>query len=69
MEETMKLSPNTQTENALDFIGMSNSPELCREIDRAQLAEQMQYTDADEEDVEAIARMIEAEARKEDDMV
>ncbi len=46
-------------ENARDFIGMSNSPELCRRIDRTQLAEQMQYTIWDAEDIEAIAALIE----------
>jgi hypothetical protein len=60
----MKLTSQEQQENALDFIGMSESPEVCLSIDRAQLAEQMQYTNADTEDIEAIAQLIEATAKK-----
>ncbi len=56
----MKLTWQSHRENALDFIALSGpKPEPGERIDRQQLAEQMQYTIADAEDVEAIAKMIE----------
>ncbi|MFH1739018.1 MAG: hypothetical protein ABIH23_08415 [bacterium] len=54
----MKLTPDEHIANAEDFINASGGLD-CREIDRQQLAEQMRYTDADDEDVEAIANLIE----------
>ncbi len=57
-----KLTYEEQLGTALDFIGMSESPDCCLSIDRQQLAEQMQNTLADSDDVEEIARLIEAEA-------
>ena len=56
----MKLTQEEHRENARDFLAMSSpAVEVGERIDRDQLSEQLQYTDADSEDVEAIAEAIE----------
>lgn len=56
----MKLNTEEIRENALDFIAMSDpKPQRGERIDRVQLAEQLQYTIADNEDIEEIAQKIE----------
>jgi hypothetical protein len=56
----MKLTLDEITANAQDFIGMSENLKPGEKIDRTQLAEQMQYTIADSDDIAAIAEMIES---------
>lgn len=56
----MKLTREEHRVNAEDWIGASSEPLQPGElVDRAQLAEQLQYTNADAEDVGAIAQLIE----------
>lgn len=55
----MKMSTNEHTQNAEDFIGMSQDLAPDEKIDRDQLAEQLANTDADPDDLEAIAIEIE----------
>jgi len=56
----MNLTPEDHRANAQDWLGMPGGPlETGETVDRAQLREQMQYTPADDEDVEEIARLIE----------
>ncbi len=59
----MKLTRDEHRENAEEFISLSDVQEI-RVVDRAALAEQMQYTYADAEDVEEIALLIEAGVRE-----
>ena len=61
----MELTYEEQESNALDWIGMSIEPlEPGEKVDREQLKEQMTYTPADDEDIEAIAKLIEEETQK-----
>jgi len=53
-----KLTNEEIRENADEFISRSDNYPL-NHIDRASLAEQMQYTIADGEDIETIASLIE----------
>lgn len=56
----MKLTKQQQYENARDWIANSSEPLQPNEkVDRIQLKEQMQYTVAENEDIEAIAEIIE----------
>lgn len=56
----MNQTHGEHAQNAQDWIAMSSEPMKPGErVDRAQLAEQMAYTDADAEDIEAIAEIIE----------
>ena len=55
----MKMTTNEHTQNAEDFIGMSQDLTADENIDREQLAEQLAHTNADSDDVEAIALEIE----------
>jgi len=65
----MKLTSDEHRANAEDWIGMPGGPLGPGEtVDRGQLSEQMAHTIADDEDVEAIAQLIEQlsiNARKE----
>lgn len=59
----MKMNQGLYIENALDWIGASIANgcelgELCP-VDRTQLREQFLHSDADDEDIEAIADEIE----------
>lgn len=61
----MKLTPEEIKANAEDWIGMSFEPMPPGEkVDREQLKEQLYYTEADDEDVEAIAALIESIVNK-----
>ena len=55
----MNMSYDEHKQNAADFIALSD---LARgeKIDRAELRQQLAHTYADDDDVEAIAEMIEA---------
>ena len=56
----MELTRREHEENARDWIGASLEPLSAGErVDRDQLAEQLAYTDCDDDDVEEIAQLIE----------
>lgn len=55
----MKLTHCDHESNAADWVGASQDLSHDEIVDREQLAEQMQYTEADAEDIEAIASEIE----------
>jgi hypothetical protein len=58
----MKLTKQEHLNNAHDWISLSSSHLKPGDtVDRIALAEQMQYTNADNEDIEAIAQLIEHE--------
>lgn len=56
----MRMTTQQHRENAQDWIAASEKLEPGEVIDRVQLRHQLEYTIADEDDVEAIAQEIEA---------
>lgn len=56
----MRLTREEHEQNARDFLALSSPAMQPGEtVEREQLADQMQYTVADEEDIETIAGLIE----------
>lgn len=56
----MRMTTQQHRENAQDWIAASSPSYHGEDVDRAQLAGQLVYTIADNEDVNAIAQEIEA---------
>ncbi len=56
----MNMNHDEHKQNAADFIALSSDLARGEKIDRAELRQQLAHTYADDEDVEAIAEMIEA---------
>ena len=59
-DKAMNMSYDEHKQNAADFIALSSDLARGEKIDRAELRQQLAHTYADDDDVEAIAEMIEA---------